>query len=137
MTDTAAIRQTQQRSDSPTAATSARLRLDDFSAEELDQLPYGAIELDLEGVILKFNQYESKLSGLQKERAIGKHFFTEVAPCANVQEFYGRFLNGVAKKTLHEKFRYHFAFKQNPRDVTVTLFYSDKTASVWVFVRPV
>jgi hypothetical protein len=35
------------------------------------------------------------------------------------------------------KFRYHFALKQNPVDVTATLFYNDITKSTWVFVRPV
>jgi len=66
-----------------------------------------------------------------------KHFFTEVAPYTNVKEFHGRFLAGVAKKVLHTKFRYHFSFKKNLRDVSVTLFYSDITDSIWVFIRPV
>jgi photoactive yellow protein len=103
---------------------------------ELDKLPYGAIQLDEQGNILKFNAYESKLSNLKSEAVGGKNFFREVAPCTNVQEFYGRFRQGVAEKKMHAKFRYHFAFKQNPRDVTVTLFYSDTTHTVWVFVQP-
>jgi photoactive yellow protein len=76
------------------------------------------------------------LANLKKESVIGKNFFKEVAPCTDVQEFYGRFPTGVAEKSLHENFRYHFAFKQNPRDVTVTLFYSGITETVWVFVKP-
>ncbi len=113
-----------------------RLRMEAMSEGELDELPFGAIELDAQGKILRFNRYESSLSGVQKSSAVGKHFFTEIAPCTNVKEFYGRFKQGVAAKSLHEKFRYHFAFKQNPRDVTVTLMYSESTKSVWVFVRP-
>ena len=110
---------------------------DGMREEELDNLPFGAIQLDTDGKILKYNSYESRLAGVKKENAIGKNFFTDVAPCTNVQGFYGRFKDGVEKKTLHEKFRYHFAFKNNPVDVTVTLFYSDITKSIWVFVRPV
>jgi photoactive yellow protein len=121
----------------PISLTNKRIRADDLPEEELDNLPFGAIQLDTNGNVLKYNDFESRLAGLKKENVIGKNFFTEVAPCTNVKEFYGRFKNGVEKKMLHEKFRYHFAFKRNPIDVTVTLFYSDITRSIWVFVRPV
>lgn len=112
-------------------------KIDTLTAKQLDELPCGAIQLDEQGKILKFNEYESKLAQLQKESVIGKNFFTEVAPCTNVKEFYGQFKQGVTKKQLNEKFRYHFAFKQNPRNVLVNLFYSDMTNTVWVFVRPI
>lgn len=32
--------------------------------------------------------------------------------------------------------RHHFAFKKNPRDVIVTLYYSAATNTVWVLVHP-
>ena len=110
--------------------------IDSMQPGELDKLPFGAIQLDGDGIVKKFNLYESKLSRLPQSSVVGKSFFREVAPCTDVQEFRGRFEEGVAKKALHAKFNYHFAFKQNPRDVSVTLFYSDITSSVWVFVQP-
>lgn len=112
-------------------------RVDHLTSQELDALPHGAIQLDPAGKVLKFNAYESRLANMKVEDVVGKNFFTQVAPCTNVKEFHGRFVEGVAKKELHAKFRYHFAFKQNPRNVLVTLFYSSVTDSVWVFVRPV
>jgi photoactive yellow protein len=114
-----------------------RIQVKDLTEVELEQLPFGAIQLDTNGRILRYNGFESKLSGIHKNRALGKHFFTELAPCTNVKEFYGRFQEGVARKRMHEKFRYHFSFKKNPVDVTITLFYSDLTDSIWVFARPV
>lgn len=110
--------------------------VDSMSEIELDKLPHGAIQLSTDGRVLKFNAYESQLANLKKESVIGKNFFKDVAPCTDVQEFYGRFRSGVLEKNLHVNFRYHFAFKQNPRDVTVTLFYSGITDTVWVFVKP-
>lgn len=110
--------------------------IDSMNEVELDQLPHGAIQLSTDGSVMKFNAYESELANLRKESVIGKNFFKQVAPCTDVQEFYGRFREGVRQKKLHENFRYHFAFKQNPRDVTVTLFYSPMTETVWVFVKP-
>lgn len=110
--------------------------IDSMKPAELDGLPFGAIQLDAQGRVKNFNSYESKLSRLTKEQVIGKDFFREVAPCADVKEFRGRYQEGLKQKKLHAVFSYHFAFKQEPRDVQVTLFYSDITDSVWVFVQP-
>ena len=107
---------------------------DGMTAEELDRLPYGMIQLDAGGRILKFNSVESRLAALPQAQQIGRHFFTEVAPCTKVQAFYGRFKDGVLHESLDTSFRFHFAFKQNPRDVTVRLFYSRRTRSVWVMI---
>ena len=102
---------------------------------DLDQLPFGAIRLDADGTILSYNRAEESLAGRKREKVIGKNFFTEVAPCTNVQEFAGKFREGVAKGTLHTTFPYIFDFEMEPRNVWVTLFYSRETQSAWVFVR--
>jgi photoactive yellow protein len=110
---------------------------DDMTPAELDGLPYGMIQLDAAGRILRFNAVESRLAALPQDQQIGKHFFAEVAPCTKVQAFYGRFKEGVVTESLDATFRFHFAFKQDPRDVTVRLFYSRRTRSVWVMVSDV
>ena len=132
----------QPRTDTPTpppahhqVATDARLDdADQMTPEELDALPYGMIQLDTSGRILKYNRVESRLASLPQQAQIGKHFFTEVAPCTKVQQFYGRFKDGVVRESLDATFQYHFAFKQSPRDVTVRLFYSRRTRTVWVMI---
>jgi photoactive yellow protein len=107
---------------------------DGMTSGELDTLPYGMIQLDAHGRILKYNAVESRLASLPQEQAIGKQFFTEIAPCTKVQDFYGRFKEGVIRESLDTTFQFHFAFKQHPRDVTVRLFYSKRTRSVWVMI---
>lgn len=109
-------------------------RVDDLSPTDLDELPYGMIQLDGAGRILKYNAVESRLASLAQHEAIGKQFFTEVAPCTKVKEFYGAFKEGVIHESLDTTFQFHFAFKQHPRDVTVRLFYSRRTRTVWVVV---
>jgi photoactive yellow protein len=121
---------------SPALSLTHLQTIDSMNEGELDALPHGAIQLDSQGKVLRFNAYEERLAGMKKENVIGKNFFKEVAPCTDVKEFYGRFREGVSSGKLHCKFRYRFAFKQNPRDVTVTLFYSVRDKSVWVFVQP-
>lgn len=118
----------------PIDAADLAIKADDLTTTELDQLPFGMIQLDASGRILKFNAVESRLASLDQQQQIGKHFFTEVAPCTKVQAFYGRFKEGVLQEHLDTTFSFHFAFKQNPRDVTVRLFYSRRTQSVWVMV---
>ena len=110
-------------------------RIESLSARELDGIPFGTIRLDRDGNVLSFNLAEAKLTGRDPKAVIGKNFFREIAPCTNVAEFYGRFKQGVAERKLHAVFPYRFDYKMNPRDVSVTLFYSDKTDSIWVFVR--
>lgn len=109
--------------------------IDRMNEQELDGLPFGAIRLDHDGRILAYNAAESKLTGRDKSKVIGRNFFRDVAPCTNVQAFAGRFREGIAKKEMHVIFPYRFDFEMAPRDVTVTLFYSKETDSAWVFVR--
>jgi photoactive yellow protein len=111
--------------------------IDSMSGKELDALPQGVIQLDAQGTILQYNAYEARLADLTKEEVIGKNFFKQVAPCTDVREFYGRFRDGIAASKLHCKFRYYFSFKRNPITVTITLFYSDRNKTVWVFVQPI
>jgi photoactive yellow protein len=112
-------------------------RVENLTAEELDALPFGIIQLDPQGTVLHYNTYESRLARLPKEAAIGRNFFREVAPCTDVREFQGRFLEGVRARQLDVKFRYHFPFRGRPRDVLITLFYSTATDSVFVLVQPI
>lgn len=108
---------------------------DELSGAELDELPFGLIQLSPTGEILEFNETEGSLTGTDPEWARGRNFFSEVAPCTRVQEFHGRFLKGVEDRELHEVFPFRFAFRDGrEKDVVVTLFYSRRTETVWVAV---
>ncbi|RKH13855.1 PAS domain-containing protein [Corallococcus sp. CA053C] len=109
-------------------------RVDGLSELELDGLPLGMIQLDSQGKILKFNRTEASLARIKAKDQIGKSFFNEVAPCTRVREFYGRFQEGVRAKSLYQTFGFIFRFAHGARHVAITLFYSDKTDSVWVLV---
>ena len=110
-------------------------KIADLTPTEVERLPFGAIQLDGDGRILTYNRAESELAGRDPKKVLGKNFFTEVAPCTNVQEFGGRFREGFARKELNAVFPYLFDFKMNPTEVWVRLFYSKETDTAWVFVR--
>jgi photoactive yellow protein len=109
-------------------------RIESLDREELDRLPFGAIKLDRNGIILGINETEIRANGKSADAVLGKSFFTEVAPCTNVQEFAGRFREGVESGQLHTVFPYLFDFPPAPRKVWVTLFFSREKDSAWVFV---
>ena len=77
-------------------------RIDDLSSEEFDELPFGAIKLDSTGRILAYNAMEESISGRRAEDVLGRDFFTEVAPCTNVQGFAGQFREGVKRRCCHD-----------------------------------
>ena len=109
-------------------------QVEKLSAKELDELPFGMIQLDRTGRILKFNQTEAKLARINRDRQLGKNFFDDVAPCTKVRDFYGRFREGLEQRSLYETFGFVFKFDHGWRNVAITLFYSDKTDSVWVLI---
>lgn len=109
-------------------------QIDHLSAEKFDNLPFGAIKLDRDGRIQAYNATEEEISGRRAQDVIGRDFFHEVAPCTNVQEFAGKFREGVEKEELNHVFPYRFDFQMTPVDVWVRLYYSKSLKSTWVFV---
>ncbi|HEX6095301.1 MAG TPA: PAS domain-containing protein [Thermoanaerobaculia bacterium] len=106
-----------------------------LTAEELDALPFGAIQLDAQGMVLSYNKAEEKLSGRRREEVVGKSFFRDIAPCTRVQRFFGAFEAGVERRELNEVFDFTFRFPSGARDVRIRMIYSGST--VWVFVTPI
>jgi photoactive yellow protein len=109
-------------------------RADAMGPGDLDALPFGMIQLDRTGKILKFNRTEANLARINQERQVGRNFFDDVAPCTKVREFYGRFQEGLDKRSLYETFGFVFKFDHGWRNVAITMMYSEKTDSVWVLV---
>lgn len=94
-----------------------------LSPEQLDRLPYGLITLDAEGRILHYNDTESRMVGLPKHKVLGRRFFGEVAPCARVREFEGRFEELVRDpyRVRVQTFDFVFRFANGEQQVTIVL----------------
>jgi photoactive yellow protein len=105
---------------------------------DLDLLPFGAIQLDPDGVVLAYNKSEEKLAAKRAEDVIGKNFFREIAPCTRVKRFYGAFQAGVERRELNEVFDFTFAFPHGAREVRIRMIYSAAPKpAVWIFVTPI
>jgi two-component system, chemotaxis family, sensor kinase Cph1 len=105
-----------------------------LSPAELDALPFGVIRVDRGGRVLAYNASEARLVDKSPGEVVGKDFFAEVAPCTNVQDFAGRFRDGIARGRIHETFPYRFSFERGPVHVMVTIHHEQADEDAWIFV---
>lgn len=106
-----------------------------MSAREIDQLAFGAIQLDRTGKVLKYNVAEGQITGRTPTDVIGKNFFKEVAPCTNTPAFYGEFERGVREGKLSTMFEYVFDYNMKPTKVKVHMKKALSDDTYWVFVK--
>lgn len=105
------------------------------SENELNQKDFGIVKLDDRGNVLFYNDYESKLAGIKKEDAIGKNFFTDVAPCTNNGLFMGSYKDGVEQNKLKILFFYTFTYRMAPTNVKVFLWRHPGSSTNWIFIK--
>lgn len=98
-------------------------RLGRMSPEELDRLPFGVVTLDASGRVIGYNDTESRLAGLPRDAVLGRNFFGDVAPCAAVREFEGRFRDFAAGRSrlALETFEFVFNFRKGAQRVVIMI----------------
>ena len=106
-----------------------------MSGKQIDNLAFGAIELDAVGTVLKFNATEGTMTNRDPRSVIGKNFFRDVAPCTSTPAFEGVFLAGVAKDDLNTMFEYLFDYQMTPTKVKVHMKRAINGGSYWIFVK--
>lgn len=90
--------------------------------EGLDQLGFGAIGFDADGVIRRYNAWESRAAGLSVERTVGQPLFTVVAPCMNNQLVAQRFEAAArAAEALDATVPYVLTLRMRPTKVRLRL----------------
>lgn len=99
--------------------------------DALDELPYGIVEMDTGGQVLRYNATESRYSGLARERVVGRHFFRTVAPCSNNRHVAHRFDQPVLDETIP----YTFALRMKPVPVTLRMIKAAGAARMYLLVR--
>jgi photoactive yellow protein len=57
--------------------------LDHADEAQLDGLDFGVICFGADGIVQRYNRFESQAAGLTPKRVIGQPMFTVVAPCMN------------------------------------------------------
>ena len=110
-------------------------KLGSLTQVEADQYNVGIIEVDDDGIILLYNQYEQDLAGVTLVEAKGKSFFTDIAPCTANRYFKDRFKNGLKAGRLDVDFEYTFTYKLDPTPVHVHLYKHQNSGKNYIFVK--
>ena len=114
------------------------------TSSALDVHPFGCIKLSKAGRVLELNIAAAALVGVCAADALGKCFFTQIAPCSGNAAFHGRFKtamagNGVLNKVLDHRFLLSNAPQPiSAIEVRVHMFSSvdaDGLPIVWVLTR--
>jgi photoactive yellow protein len=107
-----------------------------LTEEEFAKLPFGAVKLNRDGIIVKYNICDGRSPAVREPwEIIGQNFFTQVAPAVNVEEFAGRFHDGIRAGQLDVTFPYLFQSAGNRVDVEITLTMDLDGKNAWVFVK--
>ena len=106
-----------------------------MTAREVDQLAFGAVQLDAKGTVLQYNAAEASITGRSQKDVIGKNFFSDVAPCTSTPAFKGQFDKGVREGNLNTMFEYVFDYKMAPTKVKIHMKKAISGDSYWIFVK--
>jgi photoactive yellow protein len=109
--------------------------LDQAADSDLDALQFGVIGFDAEGVVRRYNTFESQAAGLSLKRVIGNSLFTVVAPCMNNYLVAQRFEDAAeAGSKLDVTIDYVLTLRMRPVKVQLRLLATAGSAMRYVLV---
>ena len=106
-----------------------------MTPQELDDLAFGAVQLDAKGQVLVYNATEASITGRKPADVVGRNFFTEVAPCTDTPRFRGVFEAGVRANDLNTMFEYTFDYRMQPTKVKIHMKKALVGDTYWIFVK--
>ena len=110
-------------------------RLGSLKSADADRLAFGVVQVDNDGIVTMYNKWESEMSGVPHDEAIGQNFFKHVAPCTNNRLVFGKFKKGVERGRLDSVVPYTFTYRMNPTNVDLHLYHDTDSKTNWIFVR--
>ncbi len=101
------------------------------NSEEYDRAPFGIVAMGLDSIVTSYNAWESQLSGLRPTAVLGRHFFTEIAPCTN------NFMVALRYEEvdLDEVLNYVFSYRLRPVAVRLRLLKSSAAVRQFLVVE--
>lgn len=104
-----------------------------LALEAVNALAFGAIRLDAEGNVVFFSEAERRLSGFRQD-ALGRAFFTEIAPCMNNPSFKNRIDRALASGKLDLAFGHVGDFGDRMRALDVRV-QAAAAGGCWIFLK--
>lgn len=107
--------------------------LGQLSAEEVERLPFGAVELTVDGKVVAYNDTEPDQAGGGRQAIIGRDFFGDVARWAGTSVIAEEFRKGVAGGALNVVF--DCAVPNLPFKVRIHMKVSPILGTYWTFIK--
>jgi len=107
--------------------------LGQLSAQDIERLPFGAVELAADGKVLAYNDTEPDAVDGGRQAIIGRHFFDDVARWAGASVIAEEFRNGVAAGALNVVF--DCAVAGLPFRVRIHMKVSPILGTYWAFIK--
>lgn len=99
--------------------------------QAMDNLQFGVLGLDAESLIVVYNQYEERCSGLTRDRVMGRHCFFDVAPCMNNFMVAERLENETPLDVI---IPYVLTFRMRPTRVRLRMLSESLSLTRWILI---
>jgi photoactive yellow protein len=110
--------------------------IEELDDTALDKLDFGVIGFSSDFIVCRYNAYESQLSGIKPDKAIGVSLFTELAQCMNNFMVAVRFEDAMSEcSSLDTTIDYMFSWRMRPTKVQLRLLYSPDYSVRYVLVK--
>ena len=107
-----------------------------LSREGLDELPFGVIGFDAQGLVQRYNALEARMANFEAAEVMGQHVFVELAPCLNNYLVAGRFDDAQAQgQPLDDTLPYVLSFRMRPTRVQMRLLCSPDQPLRFILVQ--
>ena len=113
-------------------ASDLAARIEKLSHEQIDHLPFGALLLDREGIVLFYSAAEQRLSGYPG-RPVGENFF-EISRCFGKVDFHGQIVRAQEEGRVDLEFALAGDFSDPTREVRIRV-QSSRDGGVWLFLQ--
>jgi photoactive yellow protein len=101
------------------------------SNQELDEAPFGVVRMSRDGKVVAYCKSESHITGIKPDYAVGKFYFTQIAPCANNLMIAAKY----AQPNLDEELDYILTYVCDPVKVRLRLLKSSASAYQYFLVN--
>jgi len=108
--------------------------VENLSPAMIDQLPFGAIRLSRDGLVEYYSAAERRLAGFGSRSALGRDFFSGIAPCMDNPQYRGRIEGALSDGTLDLRFYHTGDFEDRTRELEVRV-QASAAGGYWIFMR--
>lgn len=113
-------------------AADLQQQLEQAGPESWDAAEFGIVAMDKNGDVTGYNTFEARMAGLSRESVVGRHFFTEIAPCTNNYLVASRY---EEEDQLDEIVDYVFTVRMKARPVKLRLLKTPESETMFMAVQ--